>query len=63
MERFENGSEVVRHGAVSGVVRNLSGWRCANCGKAVLDPESERRYAEAASDDLFDQIERAKWGE
>lgn len=47
MQQRTNHSEIIRYGNNSVTVNGLSGWFCPECGEALLDEESNRRYGEA----------------
>jgi len=51
MKRFERETFPIEHAGLKAEVKNLSGWRCGDCGEVEFDAASARRYA-AAGDDL-----------
>lgn len=57
MQRREDHIETIHYGSNSVTVEGLSGWFCPECGEAILDEESSRRYGQAGDELIRQQRE------
>ena len=60
MQRREDHTETIHHGSNCVTVEGLSGWFCPECGEAILDEESSRRYGQAGDNLIHQQREAIK---